>query len=410
MPIALEWAYNPLNVVGAAMKRQLLCCTLLALTLIFSPSVASAQGRGGGGRSRGSEASSRTSAADGFERPLGNIFLSGQVVSDDGTPLTERATIQSVCKGQKRDEAHTDSHGHFSFEFVTRTSAMTGNNAGIEDADSSMTNPTSSRGTQRDWRDCQLQALLPGFTSETIELNSRVSALDRNDLGRIVLHRNEQVQGTTISATSAAAPSAAKKAFEKGRDQERKSQWDGAQQYFEKAVQIYPGYAVAWYELGRMQMRKQDLAGARHSFDQALAADPKFASPYQGVAELAFRARQWQQVVSVTERLLELNPVNFPDAWFFNAVGNYFLQNFESAEKSARQGIKVDEQHAIPKLEYVLGMILMEKHDYQQAFVHMQQYLRLVHSTTDVNEAQKQLAQIARLSATASVPAEAEKK
>lgn len=389
------------------MKSQLLCCTLLALTLIFSPSLASAQGRGS--RNRG-DTLSRTSPADGFERPLGNIFLSGEVVTDDGTPLTERARIRTICKGQTHPETYTDSHGYFSFEFVTRTSDMTGSSAGIEDADSPMNNATSARGKQRDWRDCQLQAELAGFTSDAIDLSSKVSALDHNDLGRIVLRRIEQIQGLTISATSAAAPSAAKKAFEKGRDQERKTQWDEAQKYFEKAVQIYPSYAVAWYELGRMQAQKKDIAGAGHSFDQALAADPKFASPYQGLAGLAFRARQWPQVVNVTEKLLALNPVNFPDAWFFNSVGNYFLQNLEGAERSARQGIKVDEQHTIPKLEYVLGMILMDKRNYQEASAHMQQYLHLVHSTADVDEAQKQLAQIARLSTTASVPAVVEKK
>ncbi|MBZ5703861.1 MAG: tetratricopeptide repeat protein [Acidobacteriia bacterium] len=393
------------------MKYQLFCCALLTLSLSFSPSSASAQGRGGG--AKGTPQKSQTPVGD---FPLGNVFLSGKVVIDDGTPLTERAAIQTVCKGQKHNETYTDSHGQFSFEFVTRSSAKTGNSAGIMDADSSWTNPTtvlmtptSILGTQRDWKDCQLQAVLPGFTSDAVEL-SMISPFDHNDLGRIVLHRIEQIQGTTISATSAAAPGAAKKAFEKGRDQEKKSKWDEAQQDFEKAVQVYPSYAVAWYELGRMQAQKKDIAGAGHSFDQALAADPKFASPYQGLAELAFHARQWQQVVTLTEKLLALNPVNFPDAWFFNSVGNYFLQNLEVAEKSARQGIRTDEQHTIPKLEYVLGMILMEKRNYQEAGVHMQQYLHLVHNPADVDEAQKQLAQITRLSTTASVPAVVEKK
>jgi hypothetical protein len=40
----------------------------------------------------------------------------------------------------------------------------------------------------------------------------------------------------------------------------------------------------------------------------------------------------------------------------------------------------------------------------------MQQYLHLAHNAADIGEAQKQLAQIARLSTTASVPAAAEKK
>jgi tetratricopeptide (TPR) repeat protein len=264
-------------------------------------------------------------------------------------------------------------------------------------------------GTQRDFKRCQLQAQLPGFTSDVVELSMSFPG-EQNDLGRIVLHRMEQVQGTTISATSLAASGAARKAFKKGRDHEKNSKWEEAQQDFENAVQIYPNYAVAWYELGRMQAQKKDVAGAAHSFNQALATDPRFASPYLGLTELAYHARQWPQVVSFTERLLALNPVNFPNAWFFNSVGNYFLQNLNVAEKSARQGIRTDEQHAIPKLEYVLGMILMEKRNYQEAALHMQQYLLLVHTPTDVDEAQKQLAEITRLSTTASIPAVVEEK
>ncbi len=393
-----RWAYNPPNVVGAVMKSQLFCCSLLTLMLTLFPPPAAAQGRGG--KSPGRSKNFPTTA---FDLPVGNIFFSGKVVTDDATPLTERATIQTICKGQKHAEAYTDSHGSFSFQFVGQTSATVSNGAGIGDADTSLTNPTSFRGTQRDWRDCQLQAALPGFTSDVLDLSTKISALDNNDLGRIVLHRMTHVEGLTISATTAAAPNAARKAFEKGRDHQEKARWDEAQQLFEKAVQIYPRYAVAWFELGRVQVQKNDVAAAGHSFDQALAADPSYASPYRGLAELAFRAKQWQHVVDLTSKLLALNPVNFPDAWFFNAVGNYFLNDIPAAEHSAKQGIRVDEGHTIPKLEYVLGMILMEKHDYQGAAAHMQLYLRVAKTAVDVDEAQKQLAQITRLSTTASV-------
>ena len=203
------------------MKYRLFCWALLTLTLSLSPPSASAQVDVG--TDMGSKSNILGRRPD---VPLGNIFLSGKVVTDDGTVLTEHATIQTICNGQKHNETYTDSHGQFSFELVTRSSAVSENGAEIGDADSSPTNPTFSiRDTQRDWKDCQLQAVLPGFTSDVVQL-STISPLGRNDLGRIVLHRMEQIQGTTISATSAAAPSAARKAFEKGRDQEKKNKWD----------------------------------------------------------------------------------------------------------------------------------------------------------------------------------------
>ena len=71
-----------------------------------------------------------------------------------------------------------------------------------------------------------------------------------------------------------------------------------------------------------------------------------------------------------------MNPVNFPDAWLHNALGNYYLHNFAEAEKSARQGMKVDDQHQLPKMEYLLGIILIQEHNYPEATAHIQNYLK----------------------------------
>jgi tetratricopeptide (TPR) repeat protein len=319
---------------------------------------------------------------------------------DDGSQLEGPATILTICKGIKRTEAYTDSNGSFTFEFGSRMSPASSE---LGDVDTSMSSALTRRSNQRDWRDCELQAALPGYYSESVQLALRVSSVERSDIGRIVLHRHGQVEGLTVSATSALAPEKARKAFDKARDQEKKEKWDEAQQSLQTAVEIYPRYAVAWYELGRVQAQKNDLASARHSFDQALEVDPKYVNPYQGLAELATREGRWQDLVAVTGKWLALNPVNFPDAWFLNSVGNYNVHDLEVAEKAARQGLKVDEEHRIPKLEHLLGMILIQKRDYQEAAEHMKQYLHLVTKPADVEEARKQLAEIARLSASTDV-------
>src|SRR5207244_12398292 len=133
-----------------------------------------------------------------------------------------------------------------------------------------------------------------GYSSQVLELASKVYMSETTDLGRIALHRRGEVQGFTVSATSAQAPNGARKAFEKGRAQQKKQKWDDAQRSFEKAVETYPKYAVAWFELGRVKLRKTDEAGAREAFNQALSADSKFVSPYQGPADLAISRSQSQ--------------------------------------------------------------------------------------------------------------------
>jgi hypothetical protein len=321
-------------------------------------------------------------------------FISGKVTLDDGSELTEPAAIQTICRGDRHTRTFTDRHGGFSFQLGDPTPNVGGD---LSDASNSAMTRTTTQREERAWRDCEIQAVLGGFSSEIVELASRLNTMESADVGRIVLHRLEHVEGTSISVTSALAPSGARRALEKGREAERKKSWDRALQSLQRAVQIYPKYAAAWFELGRVQMFKNDATTAKLSFQQALAADPKYVPPYQGLAELAFQSKQWPEVVHITERILALNPVSFPAAYFFNAVANYYLPNLEAADKSAREGIKVDSEHQLAKLRYVLGIILLKKQDYQQASFYFHQYMQLTTESSELEAANRQLAEIARL-------------
>ena len=344
-----------------------------------------------------------------------SFFLYGKVTVDDGTPLTDPAMIQSNCKGRIRTEGYTDRKGGFSLEISNmRQRALGGMDQAIDSAPSNpgfgnsmsgaarsgVNGPGSSGSdTLREWRECQLQAVLAGFTSQIIELAGRLTSFGADNVGTIVLHRLDQVEGFTISATTASAPGKAKKEFDKGREMEKKQKWDAAQQAFKKAVAVYPQYAVAWFELGKLQVEKSDTTAARQSFHQAAAADSKFISPYQALAQLALREKQWDELVDATDQLLKLNSVSFPQYWFLNAAGHYYLQHFEIAEKNVLQGLQIDVQHQVPKMEYLLGAILAHKRDYQGAAEHMQNYLRLAPDASDAAAVQKQLDEVQKLSA-----------
>jgi tetratricopeptide (TPR) repeat protein len=324
--------------------------------------------------------------------------------------LTEPAVIQTICRGQKHSEAYSDMHGSFSFRFGDSSQGAA---AAISDASSSSMSGRSSTPSASDLHDCQLQAELAGFSSQTVELGSRAGLMNSIDVGRVPLHRLAHVDGSSISVTSALAPTAAQKAFAKGLEQEKKSKWDDAQKSFEKAVEIYPRYATAWYQLGCLQLHKalsnqsqtelqnQAAQSAKHSFEQSVAADPKYVNPFDGLAQLAMLAHEWRNVIDITGKLVSLNPVNFPDAYYDSAVANYNLKNFEDAEKSALQGIRVDEAHQIPRLQYLLAMIHLQKQNYQAASEHMQLFLSLARQPDDLELAKKGMAEIEKSSASA---------
>lgn len=345
-----------------------------------------------------------TTTPDMLQRPM---YLSGKVTLDDGTPPPDPVVLQLVCRATPRSLGYTDSRGNFSFDLNNRNnSAMfvdasqnTGDFGGLNPTGMNspgMSRNTMSRGNdpnERDLMGCDLQAALPGFRSDLLHLGARRS-LDNPDVGTIILHRLANVEGLTISATSSLAPKDAKKALEKGRNAAKKAKWEEAQREFEKAVEIYPRYAAAWFDLGRVQEQLKDLEGARKSYAQALKADSKFVSPYLQLASMALHDQKWDDVASNTDHLLRLNPVDFPQAWLFNSVANYYLKNLDAAEKSAREGLSHDASHHLPKMNHLLGVILAQKQDYAGAVEQLRDYLRYAPNATDSEEVKKQLAEV----------------
>ena len=359
-------------------------------------------------RQPGNLPNQQTQQPDFMQRP---IYISGKVTLDDGTPPPESVVMQMVCNASPRSVGYTDSKGRFSIDLGNRN-----NSAIFADASQSgsgsfggggfgntnspgQSQSTGRGGSETTFMGCDLQASLPGFRSDSVNLGNRRS-LDNPEVGTLVLHRLGNVQGLTISATSALAPKDAKKAYDKGFNEIKKSKWENAEKELSKAVEVYPKYAAAWYQLGVAQQAQANLEGARKSYAQALAADAKFVSPYQQLALLAARDNNWKDVAFETDRLLKLNPIDFPQAWFYNALANYHLQNLDVAEKSARQGLDSDSGHRIPKLEHLLGIVLAQKQDYPGAVEHMRSYLTRNPGAGDVDLVRKQLAEIEKATAT----------
>jgi len=347
-----------------------------------------------------------------IQRP---IFLSGKVILDDGTAPLEPVIIERVCNGQPRPEGYTDSRGRFSFQ-LGQSMNMLPDASVSSAADSFGGFPSQSGGagrprtgvSERDLMGCELRASLPGYRSDVVELTGR-RMMDNPDVGTIVLHRLGRVEGTTISATTLQAPKDARKAHEKGVEALRKKKLDEAQKQLAKAVQIYPQYAAAWYQLGMVHQEQKRVEEARQAYQQSLAADARFMKPYLQLALLAVQERKWQEVADTTERLLKLDAYDFPQAYFYNSVANFNLRRLDAAEKSVREGLKLDTQHRIPKMNHLLGVILFNKQDYSGAAEQMRSYLRHAPDAQDTEAVQKQLAELEKITGQSSlVPQQAQ--
>jgi tetratricopeptide (TPR) repeat protein len=338
----------------------------------------------------------------GYDRPM---YISGKVLLQDGTPPPEPLVIELLCQGGSRPQGYTDSKGRFSFSLgqnqnmIADASSASGGPFGSSNMGGGAMNQTTSGSMNRGGIDertlsgCELRAVLPGYRAEPVMLAGR-RFMDNPDVGTIIMRRLGNVEGTTISMTSMMAPKDAKKSYEKGVLAARKKKWEEALPHLEKSVTLYPKYATAWYELGAVHEQSQRPAEARKAYEQSLAADAKYINPYLRLAAMAATERKWQEVADTTDRILKLNPVDFPSAFFYNAVANYNLQKVDAAEKSAREAVKLDTQHRNPRANHLLGVLLADKQDLAGAREQMSIYLKFAPTAPDADAVRQGLAKI----------------
>jgi len=243
------------------------------------------------------------------------------------------------------------------------------------------------------YMNCDLRAKLAGYRSQNVNL-ANLRPMEDPNIGTILLHREGADEGTTVSATSLAAPKDARKAFAKGELARKKNKIDVAADDYAKAAQLYPAFAEAWFELGRIQMGRTQTADARHSFEQAVKGDPKFVNPYVELSILELEARRWPELAATSDHAIRLDPFDYPQLYLFNSAANYNQQQFDAAEKSIREALRLDTRHTYPDIERLMGLVLVQKRDYPAAAEHLRAFVKLAPDSEETPAVEKKIAQL----------------
>jgi len=327
------------------------------------------------------------------------VFFWGRVALEDGSKPPAPVLIQRVCDGHTHDETWTDSQGEFSFKVDNSANESDNGDAaqagpGPADIGKAMGNSTQySNPITSALRNCDLQAVLAGFRSEKTSMSLK-SMLDRTNVGTIVLHPLSRASALTVSATTLAAPEKARKAYEKGLSAERARQWKSAADNFDRALRDYPNFAAAWCELGMIRQNRNDTAGAIQAWEQALKADPKFVIPYEHLSAAAYAREDWLKSAEYSRAWIALDPDDFPAAYLLNSIANAHLNRAAEAERAARDGIQADKAGRVPRLSYVLGLLLMQKGENTEAVQCFHHYLSLAPNASDAEVVRQQTSKL----------------
>ncbi len=401
------------------MRFRVPSCLVIScfVVLACSPSVLAMQGSQSTG---GGDTRSRTRGGDTAKPPVTQnpdqsrpkpsqqqlprlIFVSGRVVTEDGSPIPMGAVIERNCGSRVTREANVDSAGTFSFQvggsrtitdvmpdasedrfstmpgFGSRAASMSGSEPGMD----------SRQGPNL--VGCELRVSLAGYRSSSVMLTETSAMGGQLDAGTIVIQPIARASGTLVSATDLQAPKQARKALERAQKEYKKKQFEEAEKDLQAAVGAYPNYATAWLELGRVYQQSQRMQEARGAYTKSVAADSKFVAPYISLAHIALLDKNWQEVANLTDQALELDPLDFPQGHLFNAVANLYLGKLDVAERSVRKAQRLDSQHQMPQTFLVLADILERKQDIAGSVDQLRSYLKLAGTAPNSDQVRARL-------------------
>ena len=252
-----------------SMKINLLTALFASLFLVIG---AHAQKPSGGGQGQSSSPNGNSGSS-----PNGNAntnqpnmdalihqgragsYYGGTVKLSDGALPWDPILINVVCHGDTRHTTITDAKGNFIISPKPEDGAASS-------AASNAPNGDAQNNAVAQFVGCDVKAALTGFDSSSVTIAQR-NLTDDPNIGTITLKPAENATGSAMSATTAAAPKDATKAYEKARSEWAENKPDKAQKDLQKAVQVDPQFAEAWYQLGKIQeaQKSPDSVNSFHS-------------------------------------------------------------------------------------------------------------------------------------------------
>jgi len=237
---------------------------------------------------------------------------------------------------------------------------------------------------------CVLEAVAQGVTSTKLDLSDRRLTMNPI-LPLIVLTR--VTPGSVVNLDHGpAVPRSVSKQWMQGVKLANAKDWAAAETPFRAVVQAAPKFAPGWNALGMACLSLNQPADAREAFEHAVELDPKPLPPYLSLGSAELDLKDWEAAAKTSQTLIQADSKHlYLEAYFQQAVARYQLEDYDGAEASVMEGMRLDKLQDLPRAEYVLGLILEAKRDFEGAGQHMRSYLQKHPRANDAAEVTERL-------------------
>ena len=221
--------------------------------------------------------------------------------------------------------------------------------------------------------------------------------MNNSMVGIITLHSRTRKSDRMVTVASLEVPPKARAPFEKGSELLEKGNFTDAERLLRKAIEIYPKFAEAWSCLGDLEQRRNKPDAARQDYHAAIDADPNLPLPYLRLAILDAEVNEWVEAGKLTDKVISLDPIGFPIAYYYNAVAEFYLDDVAKASSSALRAESLDKQHDEPRIELLLASICLAQGTYSAAATHYRTFLQLIPAGPLSEQVKTELARIEQL-------------
>ena len=159
--------------------------------------------------------------------------------------------------------------------------------------------------------------------------------------------RRQDERQATISALELNVPGNAKKEFQKGVEAMGKKDFDRAEKSFQRALELYPQYAMAWNHLGVLYMQQGKPGPGAEAFEKAVALNDRYPSALVNLAKVRMEQRKAAEAEQLLQKAVAADPKN-AEAYAVLASVQYTRREYAAAAESATRVHPLgDEQFAI---------------------------------------------------------------
>ncbi|HZS26954.1 MAG TPA: hypothetical protein VFB76_06965 [Candidatus Angelobacter sp.] len=202
------------------------------------------------------------------------------------------------------------------------------------------------------------------------------------------------VLSSTVSVGGMEIPSNARDEFNQACTAAHKNDIKEAQKHLNRAVKIYPRFAAAWVLLGQTEQDQGKASQAEESCSQGRTADPNFLPSYLCLADVAAHQEKWSQVADLTNQAAALHPVRAPGAFYYNCLANFYLRQWDNAEKSGLRAADDAGKGKMPQLNWLLAKIYEQKGDRAAEAAQIREFLQFAPHDPDAATARHILSEI----------------